>query len=186
MYVKDGNLVNAEGDVVEENWLLNSDGLLNEARFSSIQTTPLVVEFKDSPWGKLAYSNNNISLYGQMVVGFGDKGQTALKKSEAGVYVVRTSGYSRYAGKVVPRDGTQGDILAIYSIYSKSTSQGYEAYQLTPCRFDDIFPSYSENITEEEQNEMDRWALSTYEDGGVMPFDSYFMPQTTSEDDAEE
>ena len=186
MYVKDGNLVNAEGDVVEENWLLNSDGLLNEARFSSIQTTPLVVEFKDSPWGKLAYSNNNISLYGQMVVGFGDKGQTALKKSEAGVYVVRTSGYSRYAGKVVPRDGTQGDILAIYSIYSKSTSQGYEAYQLTPCRFDDIFPSYYENITEEEQNEMDRWALSTYEDGGVMPFDSYFMPQTTSEDDAEE
>lgn len=144
------------------------------------------VEYLSLPWGKLAYSQDNISLYGQMIVGFGDKGKTAQKKSESGVYVVRTSGYARYAGKIVPRDGITGDILGIYAIYSKTTSQGYEAYQLTPCRFDDIFPDYYENITEEEADDMERWATTRVSDGGVIPDDSFYLPTTMNEDDAEE
>ena len=109
-----------------------------------------------------------------------------MGQTESGVYVVRTSGYARYAGKIVPRDGITGDILGIYAIYSKTTSQGYEAYQLTPCRFDDIFPTYYEKITDEEADDMERWATTRVSDGGVIPDDSFYLPTTMNEDDAEE
>lgn len=149
--------------------------------------TPLVTEFKDMPWGKLAYSQNNVALYGQMCVGYNE---TANYKSEAGIYIVRTSGYSRYAGKYVPRDGATGSILAIYSIYSKqSTYQGgdrdYAAYQLTPCRFGDILPEYYSKMTEEDEKEMAQWALPVSQ-GGAIDDLSFELPQSITEDDAEE
>ena len=149
--------------------------------------TPLVTEFKDMPWGKLAYSENNISLYGQLCLGYNE---TAEYKSEAGIYVLRTSGYARYAGKYVPRDGAVGSILAIYSIYSKqSTYQGgdrdYAAYQLTPCRFDDILPEYYEQLTPEDEAEMAKWALPVSQ-GGAIDDLSFEYPQSMLEDEGEE
>lgn len=83
-----------------------------------------------------------------------------------------------------------GDILGIYAIYSKTVNtnpeHSYEAYQVTPCRFDDIFPTYYEKITDEEAAEMEAWATTRVSDGGVIPDDSFYLPTTMNEDDAEE
>lgn len=148
--------------------------------------TPLVSEFIDGPWGKLAYSENNVALYGQIVVGYD---REATDKKYAGVYVVRTSGYSRYAGKYVPMDGAKGSIMAIYSIYSKyvnATGSSYETYQLTPCRFQDLLPEYygAEDYPIKEAK-VAEWAKPVSE-GGVIPDSSYDRPQTINEDDEAE
>lgn len=147
--------------------------------------SPLVLEFIDGPWGKMAYSENNVSLYGQMVVGYD---RAATDKRFPGVYVVRTSGYSRYAGKYVPMDGAKGTITAIYSIYSKyvntdPTRSSYETYQLTPCRFEDILPEYygAADYAEKEAI-VAEWAKPVSE-GGVIPDSSFARPQTINEED---
>ena len=148
--------------------------------------TPLVSEFIDGPWGKMAYSENNVSLYGQIAVGYD---RNAADKKEAGVYVVRTSGYSKYAGKYVPMDGATGNITAIYSIYSKmvkATGSSYETYQLTPCRFQDILPEYygAPNYAANEAI-VAEWAKPVSE-GGMIPDSSFTRPASLNEDEAEE
>ena len=148
--------------------------------------TPLVSEFIDGPWGKMAYSENNVSLYGQIAVGYN---RDAADKKEAGVYVVRTSGYSKYAGKYVPMDGAKGTITAIYSIYSKkvqTSGSSYETYQLTPCRFQDILPEYygAPNYAANEAI-VAEWAKSVSE-GGMIPDSSFTRPASLNEDEAEE
>ena len=152
---------------------------------SEVTVTPLVSEFIDGPWGKMAYSENNVSLYGQIVVGYN---RDAEEKNVAGTYVVRTSGYSRYAGQYVPMDGAKGTITAIYSIYSKmvkNSGSSYEAYQLTPCRFQDLLPEYyGENYAEKEAI-VAKWAKSVSE-GGVIPDSSFSRPQSLNEDEGEE
>ena len=147
--------------------------------------SPLVLEFIDGPWGKMAYSEKNVSLYGQMVVGYD---REATDKRFPGVYVVRTSGYSRYAGKYVPMDGAKGTITAIYSIYSKYVNtdpsrSSYETYQLTPCRFEDILPEYygAADYAEKEAI-VAEWAKPVSE-GGVIPDSSFARPQTINEED---
>ena len=145
--------------------------------------TPLVSEFIDGPWGKMAYSENNVSLYGQMVVGYD---RSASAKNVAGTYVVRTSGYSKYAGQYVPMDGTKGTITAIYTIYSKmvkATGSSYETYQLNPCRFQDILPEYygAADYAQKEAK-VAEWAKPVSE-GGVIPDSSFARPQTINEED---
>ena len=153
---------------------------------TEVTVTPLVEEFIDGPWGKMAYSENNVSLYGQIVVGYD---REAEDKNVAGTYVVRTSGYSRYAGQYVPMDGAKGSITAIYSIYSKkvnATGTSYEAYQLTPCRFQDILPEYygAADYAAKEAK-VAQWAKPVSE-GGVIPNSSFTRPQSLNEDEGEE
>ena len=57
--------------------------------------------------------------------------------------MLRTSGYSRFAGKYAPKNGTVGDVLAIYQIYSKYTDflggeNDYSTYQLAISRIEDF------------------------------------------------
>ncbi len=68
----------------------------------------------------------------------------------AGVYTVRTSGYSRFAKQPVVRDGAKGDILAIFGIYSKSWSYSFGAYQCSVNYFDDIMFEKDAFLTKEE------------------------------------
>lgn len=148
--------------------------------------SPLISEFLDGPWGKMAYSENNVALYGQMLVGYD---RDADAKNVAGTYVVRTSGYSKFAGQYVPKDGAKGSITAIYSIYSKqvkTSGASYEAYQLTPCRFQDILPEYygAANYAEEEAK-VAAWAKSV-SDGGMIPDSSFKRPASLNEDESEE
>ncbi len=150
---------------------------------NELVVTPLVEEFIDGPWGKMAYSENNVSLYGQIVVGYD---RDATDKKFPGVYVVRTSGYSRYAGQYVPMDKVRGTITAIYSIYSKDVDRGYETYQLTPCRFEDILPEYygAADYAEKEKR-VAEWAKPVSE-GGVIPDSSFTRPASLNEDEGEE
>lgn len=94
-------------------------------------------------WYYWAYSREGTSLYGSVLMSYVDAPQF---NSQKGVYSIRTSGYSRFAMKPIPRDGTVGNVLGIYGIYaSKSDYTGdandWAQYQITVSRIEDLgFP----------------------------------------------
>ena len=134
---------------------------------------------------------NATNLYGSVLFSYDNAMPTSTLK--AGVYVVRTSGYSRFAGKPVVRDGAKGDILAIFGIYSKSWTYPYGAYQLTVSRYQDIMFAQSDYLTDDE-------VLANTPNGypGNVPDallpnggydaaqDSYFTPSTADDEEYEE
>lgn len=70
-------------------------------------------------------------------------GITGMQGSQDGIYVVRTSGYSRFANRPLCKDGEKADITAIFGIYSKQSDysgseRDYATYQLTLNRFEDM------------------------------------------------
>jgi len=90
-----------------------------------------------------------LSLYGSVLFTYRDdllaqkEGDTGMQGSENGIYVVRTSGYSRFANRPLCKDGEEVTITAFYGIYSKrsdytGSNSDYAAYQLTLNRFDDM------------------------------------------------
>lgn len=136
------------------------------------------------PWYKLAYSLNNISLYGSTALCYEDR-LSSTHASTPGFYTARTSGYSRFAGKPVPEDGAKGSVLAIYAIYSHSynfneTSRDQSgAFQLSVCRFQDFLPEYYNSLTDEQLAEREAWIEAN------TPEDSIALPQTLKDDDME-
>ena len=122
-----------------------------------------VTQVVNRPWYQLAYSRNNVALYGSVCLSYNEN---AKYTSDHGVYMLRTSGYSRFAGKYAPKNGTVGDVLAIYQIYSKYTSyQGgandYSTYQIAISRIEDFefemepevaYPAWSAHIKWAEDN----------------------------------
>jgi hypothetical protein len=71
------------------------------------------------------------------------EGDAGIQGSQDGIYVVRTSGYSRFANRPLCKDGEKATITAFFGIYSKQStytgdSYDYAAYQLTLNRFDDM------------------------------------------------
>lgn len=94
-----------------------------------------------SPWYYWAYSRENTSLYGSVLMML-DTSATAT--NVAGVYSIRTSGYARFAMQPIPADGSVGNVLGIYGIYSKSATYPYAQYQITVNRIEDLeFPEES-------------------------------------------
>lgn len=136
------------------------------------------------PWYKLAYSINNISLYGSTALCYPEALSTT-HASTPGFYTARTSGYSRFGGKPVPEDGAKGSVLAIYAIYSHSykfteTSRDQSgAFQLSVCRFEDFLPEYYNSLTEEDLAAREAWIDAN------TPEDSIALPQTLKDDDME-
>ena len=136
------------------------------------------------PWYKLAYSINNICLYGSTALCYPEALSTT-HASTPGFYTARTSGYSRFAGKPVPEDGATGSVLAIYAIYSHSynfseTSRDQSAaFQLSTCRFEDFLPEYYNSLTEEDIAAREAWIDAN------TPEDSIALPQTLKDDDME-
>ena len=84
----------------------------------------------------MAYSVDGVAQYGSVLVTYSDTHPTSTNAS--GVYTVRTSGYSRFAGKFIPKDGAVGDVLAIYSIYAHNWEKQYATYQLSINRYEDF------------------------------------------------
>lgn len=99
-----------------------------------------------SAWYRWAYNRNNVRLYGSVMMTYDE---TAEYTSEPGVYSIRTSGYSQFAMKPIPKDGTVGTVLGIYGIYSKESdfkggSRDYAQYQISVSRLEDLdFPPES-------------------------------------------
>lgn len=134
------------------------------------------------PWYKLAYSLDNISLYGSVALCYEDKLSTT-HGSTPGFYTARTSGYSRFAGQVVPEDGAKGSLLAIYAIYSHSYNFSEEsrdqsgAFQLTTARIEDFLPEYYSSLTPEQLAAREAWVEAN------TPQESIDLPQTLKDDD---
>ena len=99
-------------------------------------------------WYRWAYNNSeqNIRLYGSVLMSYND---AAEYTSDPGVYGIRTSGYSQFAMKPIPKDGTEGTVLGIYGIYAKKSdftggSEDWAQYQISVSRIEDLgFPPES-------------------------------------------
>ena len=113
---------------------------------SGIQTELPVVpggaytQVVNQPWYQLAYSRNNVALYGSLCLSYNP---SAKYTSDHGVFMLRTSGYSRFSGTYIPKNGTVGNVLAIYQIYSKQSSYSggendYSTYQIAVNRIEDV------------------------------------------------
>ena len=160
------------GDIITPDPLLNGSfeqkypsWLCTSGIQETLPTTPggTPTQVVNSPWYHLAYSENNVALYGSLCLSYNDN---AKYTSDHGVYMLRTSGYSRFAGKYVPKNGTVGDVLAIYQIYSKQTDytggeNDYSTYQLAINRIEDFqfetepteaYPAWSAHIKWAEDN----------------------------------
>ena len=85
------------------------------------------------------------SLYGSVCFTYNP---AATHCSDHGVYILRSSGYSRFARQNVCKDGEKATITAIYGIYSKNSKylesasdtveNDYSSYQLTISSINDI------------------------------------------------
>lgn len=97
-------------------------------------------------WYRWGYNRENVRLYGSVLMTYND---AAEYTSDPGVYAIRTSGYSQFAMKPIPKDGTVGTVLGIYGIYSKQSTftggaRDYAQYQITVSRIQDLnFPKES-------------------------------------------
>jgi len=152
-------LLNGSFEQIYPSWLATSG--IQE----TLPTTPngAVTQVVNRPWYHLAYSQNNVALYGSICLTYNEN---ARYTSDHGVYMLRTSGYSRFAGKYAPKNGTVGDVLAIYQIYSKYTDylggeNDYSTYQLALNRIEDVefdmepkeaYPAWSAHIKWAEDN----------------------------------
>ncbi len=93
-----------------------------------------------SAWYHWAYTRENVSLYGAVLMTLND---SATGSASAGAYSIRTSGYARFSMQPVPRNGTVGNVLGIYSIYSQRLND-FAQYQITVNRIEDLeFPEES-------------------------------------------
>ena len=118
----------AVGDNVYPQWLCSA-GI-------PVSIGGAVDDVVQKPWYKMAYCVDGVAQYGSILVSYNDAHPTTTNAS--GVYTVRTSGYSRFAGNFIPKDGTVGDVLAIYSIYAHDWEYQYATYQLSINRIEDF------------------------------------------------
>lgn len=107
--------------------------------------------------------NIHCNFYGSVLFTYG--ASLPSETLSAGVFTVRTSGYSRFARQPIVRDGATGDILAIMGIYSKSWDYRFGAYQCSVNRFEDIMFDKEDFLTEAE--------VKAQSEGGITPDDSF-------------
>lgn len=87
------------------------------------------------------------------------EGITGMQGSQDGIFVVRSSGYSRFANRPLCKDGEKANITAIFGIYSKQSDYtgdkyDYATYQLTLNNFEDMeFEKGTHAFLTEEQVE---------------------------------
>ena len=145
-------------------------------------------------WYKWAFSNNGTSLYGSVCFTYltdAELEAAGYSQSAKGVYSVRSSGYSRFAGRNVVKDGAVGTITAIYGIYSKQSnysgnaSNDYAAYQLSVNKFEDLkFPSDA-YLTDEQVVAMTPNGYTEGNDRYDSQNDSYYVPSAVGGEDDE-
>ena len=129
---------------------------------------------QNAPWYHWAYNINNIRLYGSVLISYND---AAVYTSDPGVYSIRTSGYSQFAMKPIPKDGAVGTVLGIYAIYSKQSTftggeRDYAQYQISVSRLEDLDFKAEDLLTETEADDLARWAYSQ----GYAAYDPFNPP----------
>lgn len=191
-----GRLIRFEGLTCYYSGVENQNGVVNNVlrNGSYEQIYPSWIDTNtrnpvvSKPWYKWAFSEKNIFLYGSVCFTYLDLHNTSATHytSDAGIYVVRSSGYSRFAGKPVLRDGATGDITAIYAIYSQQStyrggSSDYATYQLSLNTIDDMNFAESDYLTEAEAEAL---TPDGYDKDGNYDSanDSHFVPSENSDD----
>lgn len=129
---------------------------------------------QNAPWYYWAYNINNVRLYGSVLISYND---ATTYLSDPGVYSVRTSGYSQFAMKPIPKDGAVGTVLGIYAIYSRESSftggsSDRAQYQISVSRLEDLDFKAEDLLTEAEADELARWAYKN----GYAEYDPFNPP----------
>ncbi|MDE6779142.1 MAG: hypothetical protein K2J51_06730 [Alistipes sp.] len=139
------------------------------------------------PWYKWAFNHNNVCLYGSVCFTYLDDIATATHyTSDHGIYIVRTSGYSQFAGHATVRNGAKGNITAIFGIYSQQSTftggaRDYATYQLSVNDYADFEFASEDYLSEDEVKAL---TPDGYDETGVYNSDndSYFVPSKNTGD----
>lgn len=142
-----GRLIRFEGLTHRYAGVPNQDGVTNPAlksgSFENIYPSWLYTDPRPTVtkgWYHWAYSVDGKSLYGSTLFTYNTSAEYC---SDAGVYSLRTSGYSRFAKRNVAKDGEKANVTAIYGIYAQRSdytggSNDYASYQLSVSRVEDV------------------------------------------------
>lgn len=155
-----GRLVRFKGIKVRYAGYPNQDGVTNpplkSGTSSSSSENPypswIVTDWgtpRFGAWYRWAYNRDNVRLYASVLISYND---AATSTSEAGIYGVRTSGYSQFAMKPIPKDGAVGDVLGIYGVYG--TQWNYAQYQISVSRIEDLAFKTEDLLTEAQIERM--------------------------------
>ena len=155
-----GRLVRFKGIKVRYAGYPNQDGVTNpplkSGTSSSSSENPypswIVTDWgtpRFGAWYRWAYNRDNVRLYASVLISYND---AATSTAEAGIYGVRTSGYSQFAMKPIPKDGAVGDVLGIYGVYG--TQWNYAQYQISGSRIEDLAFKTEDLLTEAQIERM--------------------------------
>ena len=155
-----GRLVRVKGIKVRYAGYPNQDGVTNpplkSGTSSSSSENPypswIVTDWgtpRFGAWYRWAYNRDNVRLYASVLISYND---AATSTAEAGIYGVRTSGYSQFAMKPIPKDGAVGDVLGIYGVYG--TQWNYAQYQISVSRIEDLAFKTEDLLTEAQIERM--------------------------------
>ena len=155
-----GRLVRFKGIKVRYAGYPNQDGVTNpplkSGTSSSSSENPypswIVTDWgtpRFGAWYRWAYNRDNVRLYASVLISYND---AATSTAEAGIYGVRTSGYSQFAMKPIPKDGAVGDVLGIYGVYG--TQWNYAQYQISVSRIEDLAFKTEDLLTEAQIERM--------------------------------
>lgn len=155
-----GRLVRFKGIKVRYAGYPNQDGVTNpplkSGTSSSSSENPypswIVTDWgtpRFGAWYRWAYNRDNVRLYASVLISYND---AATSTAEAGIYGVRTSGYSQFAMKPIPKDGAVGDVLGIYGVYG--TQWNYAQYQISVSRIEDLAFKMEDLLTEAQIERM--------------------------------
>ena len=155
-----GRLVRFKGIKVRYAGYPNQDGVTNPALKSGTSSSSsenpypswIVTDWgtpRFGAWYRWAYNRDNVRLYASVLISYND---AATSTAEAGIYGVRTSGYSQFAMKPIPKDGAVGDVLGIYGVYG--TQWNYAQYQISVSRIEDLAFKTEDLLTEAQIERM--------------------------------
>ncbi|MEG1842014.1 MAG: DUF5689 domain-containing protein [Alistipes sp.] len=169
-----GRLIRFENVKCHYAGVVNQDGTTNPAlkngNFEQIYPSWICTDVRPivtKAWYKWAFSVKGTCLYGSVCFTYNDAAQYT---SDKGVYTVRTSGFSRFAGRPVTKDGAVGTITGIYGIYSKQSdysggARDFATYQVSISNFSDLEFAKDAFLTEDQVKSM-------------TPADSFNVPGT--------
>lgn len=151
-----GRLVRFKGIKVRYAGYPNQDGVTNpplkSGTSSSSSENPypswIVTDWgtpRFGAWYRWAYNRDNVRLYASVLISYND---AATSTAEAGIYGIRTSGYSQFAMKPIPKDGAVGDVLGIYGVYGQRWDQAQ--FQISVNRIEDLAFKAEDLLTEEQ------------------------------------
>lgn len=151
-----GRLVRFKNVKIRYAGIPNQDGNTNPPMMNGTFENPYptwIVTDWGSPrygaWYRWAYNVNNVRLYGSVLMCYNE---SETNTANPGVYGIRTSGYSQFAMKPIPKDGAVGNVLGIYGVYGQRWDQAQ--FQISVNRIEDLDFKAEDLLTEAQIEQM--------------------------------